>query len=64
MNEQVKAWLLDKLDDWADTYDDEEREGNSAVRIEEKLRAGRELTKGDLEEALFHLWQISFGEGD
>jgi len=64
MNDEVKDWVIDKLDGWIDTYntfdDDDERENNTAIKLYEKLTKGEELTKENYEELTFHLWQIFY----
>lgn len=68
MNEEVKNWLVPKLESWNLTFDETEysEDGEpiepttSLDLILPRLKADKQLTPQEYEEILFHLWQIHF----
>lgn len=55
---EVKGWLLDRLESWDFTFDEE----TEIPDLMKKIKDDQELTAEEYEEILFHLWQIYYGE--
>lgn len=72
MNDEVKAWLIERLESWNDTFQDEvDDEGEldddfetSLDKILPKIKDNKPLTTEEYEEVLFHLWQAYLGYDD
>jgi len=67
MMEEVSLWLIEELTSWRYTFDnaDEETQGIEETpeldNIIDVLSDNRELNKKEIEEVVFHLWQINYG---
>jgi hypothetical protein len=58
LTKESKAWLVQQLRDWRETFDNEgDEEGHKEIgKLISKIRAGK-IIKADWENIMFHLWQ-------
>lgn len=72
---ETAVWLADQLDDWAESYESEAEGGEESAEFQRtiqqlqdwaaQIRLGRQdLTKRQLEEVIFHLYQKAQGEDE
>jgi hypothetical protein len=58
LSKEVKDWLIDKLENWDETFD--EGEETDIPKYINKIREDKILTAYEYSEVLFHLWQIFY----
>ena len=71
MNDEVKTWLIERLETWNDTFQDELDEDGEYEQVQTtlddiipKIKDNKQLTPEEYEEVLFHLWQAYIGYDD